>query len=374
MAKKKTKKNENKKDDLKTKLDSVCKAVSQACPSEWSGDDPVMILKGDRISKIPTFSTGSLELDKNMGGGFAWGRIAEIYGPESSGKSTLMLHTIANVQKEDRLCALIDSENSFDPIYAQSLGVNLDSLLVSQPDHGEHALNVMIELIKNGVGLVVVDSVAALTPREIFEGDVGKATIGVHARMMSSSLRTLNNHLMKKRASVVFTNQIRTRIGVNNASMASSTTGGNALRFYASQRVELKRIGSDKNGEELINNIVKAKVAKNKIAPPFKTCTFKIRFGKGVDMIDQILDIGIDMELIEKGGAWFTINGEKFQGRESAYAALEENEKIREEIFEEILLKMNAAPTKEKEEEKEVNVSVVKEKSEEEEVNTEEIE
>jgi recombination protein RecA len=338
---KRTKKAEttSKKGDLRKKLDAVCAAVTKTCPSEWSGDDAVMTLRSDKISKIPTFSTGSLELDKAMGGGFAWGRIAEIFGPESAGKSTLVLHSIAGVQANDSndLCALVDSENSFDPMYAQALNVDIDSLLVSQPDSGEHALNVMMELVRNDVRLVVVDSVAALTPKDMFEAAIGTVTMGKHAKMMSEGIRNLNTLLMKKRASVIFTNQLRTQIGVHNASMAGSTTGGKALRFYASQRLELKRIGSDKKGEEIINNIVKAKVAKNKIAPPFKTCNFKIRFGKGIDKIDQIIDIGIDMGLIEKGGAWFTVGENRCQGREKVYTLFDENPDMAKEYYDKIV-------------------------------------
>jgi len=331
MAKRKNKnKTTQKTSGLRSRIDAVCKAVAQTCPSEWSGDDPIMTLQGDKISKIPTFKTGSIGLDMCMGGGYAWGRIIEVYGPESSGKSTLMLHAIAEVQKsnKDFLCALVDSENSFDPLYAQKLGVDVESLLVSQPDSGEHALNVMMELVRNDVKLVIVDSVAALTPRDMFEASIGTVTMGKHAKMMSEGLRNLNTLLSKKKSTVIFTNQVRTQIGVAHASMAGSTTGGKALRFYASQRIELKRIGSDKSGEEIINNIVKAKVAKNKIAPPFQTTTFKIRFGKGIDPIDQIIDFATDFNIIEKGGAWYSIpmfGDAKFQGGQNLYKYLEEN-------------------------------------------------
>jgi len=314
---------------LKSRLDAVCSAVNKTCPAEWSDGDPVVVLRAKHITSIPTFGCGSIALDRSLGSGYAWGRIIEVYGPESSGKSTLMLHAIANVQKEnpENLCALVDSENSFDAVYAERLGVNVEGLLVSQPDSGEHALNVMMELIRNDVKLVVVDSVAALTPRDMFAGSIGDATIGKHARLMSEGLRSLNTLLSKKKASVIFTNQIRTLIGTHNASMAGSTTGGKALRFYASQRVELRRIGSDKSGDIAINNIVKAKVAKNKIAPPFQECTFKIRFGKGVDPIEQAIDFAIDFDIIQKGGSWLTIEciDQKLQGREKLYAFLEED-------------------------------------------------
>jgi len=344
---------EGKKNDLRKRLDAVCAAVTKTCPSEWSGDDAVMTLRNDKIARIPTFSTGSLELDKAMGGGFAWGRIAEVFGPESAGKSTLVLHTIAGVQANNNndFCALVDSENSFDPMYARALNVDIDNLLVSQPDSGEHALNIMMELVRNDVRLVVVDSVAALTPKDMFEAAIGTVTMGKHAKMMSEGIRNLNTLLMKKRASVIFTNQLRTQIGVHNASMAGSTTGGKALRFYASQRLEMKRIGSDKKGEEIINNIVKAKVAKNKIAPPFKTCNFKIRFGKGIDKIDQIIDIGIDMGLIEKGGAWFTVGENRCQGREKVYTLLDENPDMANEFYEKIVEHMKYDGPQIKEEE-----------------------
>ena len=300
--KNKTSKKAGSKSDLRSKLDAVCAAVAVTCPSEWSGDDPIMTLRSDKITRIPTFKTGSIALDKALGGGYAWGRIIEVYGPESSGKSTMMLHAIANVQMEDKtnLCALVDSENSFDPMYAQALGVNIDNLLVSQPDSGEHALNIMMELIRNDVKLIIIDSVAALTPRDMFEAPIGTVTMGKHAKMMSEGIRNLNTLLSKKRASVIFTNQLRTQIGVHNASMAGSTTGGKALRFYASQRIEIRRIGSDKEGEEIVNNIIKSKVAKNKIAPPFLIAIFKIRFGKGIDPIEQVIDFAIDFDIIER--------------------------------------------------------------------------
>jgi len=338
--KKKESKKESK-NELRSKIDAVCSAVKKACPSEWSGDDPITTLKADKISKIPTFKTGSIGLDICMGGGYAWGRIVEVYGPESSGKSTLMLHAIANVQQSDErnLCALVDSENSFDPLYAQNLGVNVEDLLVSQPDSGEHALNIMMELVKNDVKLVIVDSVAALTPKDMFENAIGTVTMGKHAKMMSEGIRNLNTLLSKKRSTVIFTNQLRTQIGVAHASLAGSTTGGKALRFYASQRVELKRIGSDKSGEEIVNNIVKAKVAKNKIAPPFQTATFKIRFGKGIDPIDQIIDFSIDFNIIEKGGAWYTIpilDGLKLNGNQNIYKHLEENPDAQKILSDEI--------------------------------------
>jgi len=326
---------------LKTRLDAVCAAVKKSCPSEWSGDDPVVVLRAKQITDLPTYATGSIALDRCLGSGYAWGRIIEVYGPESSGKSTLMLHAIASVQKDDssNLCSLVDSENSFDPMYAKRLGVNVDDLLVSQPDSGEHALNVMMELIRNDVKLVIVDSVAALTPRDMFAGQIGDATIGKHARLMSEGLRSLNTLLSKKKASVIFTNQIRTQIGTHHASMSGSTTGGKALRFYASQRIELRRIGSDKVGDIPINNIVKAKVAKNKIAPPFQECTFKIRFGKGIDPIEQTIDFAIDFHLIEKGGSWLTVDclEVKVQGREKLYTLLEEDEKLFESLHKKVM-------------------------------------
>ena len=316
--------------ELRKRIDAVCSAVAKVCPSEWSGDDPITTLKSDKISKIPTFKTGSIGLDQCLGGGYAWGRIVEVYGPESSGKSTLMLHAIANVQQlgNENLCALVDSENSFDPLYAQNLGVNVEELLVSQPDSGEHALNIMMELVRNDVKLVIVDSVAALTPKIMFDASIGTVTMGKHAKMMSEGIRNLNTLLSKKKSTVIFTNQLRTQIGVAHASLAGSTTGGKALRFYASQRIELKRIGSEKSGEEIVNNIVKVKVAKNKIAPPFQTANFKIRFGNGIDPIDQVTDFAVDFNIIEKGGAWFSIpllDNIKFQGGQNLYNYLEEN-------------------------------------------------
>ena len=362
---------------LKKRLDSVCAAVKKSCPSEWSGDDPVVVLRAKYITDIPTFPTGSLSLDEKMGGGYAWVRIVEVYGPESSGKSTLMLHAIANVQKDDpnNLCALVDSENSFDAKYAERLGVNIDGLLVSQPDSGEHALNVMMELIRNDVKLVVVDSVAALTPRDMFAGQIGDATIGKHARLMSEGIRSLNTLLSKKKATVIFTNQIRTLIGQAHASMGGSTTGGKALRFYASQRLELRRIGSDKVGEIPINNIVKAKVAKNKIAPPFQECTFKIRFGKGVDPIEQLIDFAVDNGLVEKSGSWLTIEclEEKIQGREKLYSLLEDDPKAFSKLSKIVTEKISSDKDAE-EKKKEVKRRAASEEVEEVEEEVEEVE
>jgi recombination protein RecA len=389
--KKATKKDKatEKKDSLKSRIDAVCSAVNKVCPSEWSDDDPIMTLKGDKISKIPTFSTGSISLDMKMGGGYAWGRIVEIYGPESSGKSTLCLHAIANVQNEDpnMLCALIDSENSFDALYAQKLGVDVERLLVSQPDSGEHALNIMMELVRNDVKLVIVDSVAALTPKDMFEAAIGTVTMGKHAKMMSEGIRNLNTLLSKKRSTVLFTNQVRTQIGVAHASMAGSTTGGKALRFYASQRVELKRIGSDKSGEEIINNIVKAKVAKNKIAPPFQVATFKIRFGKGIDPIDQIIDFGIDEGLIDKGGAWYSIpmlDNQKFQGLQNLYDFLDGDEEARNKMNDAVMKIIDGTgveqdpethtPDEEMPEDEDLDVmSTIEEKGQNEDIDVEEI-
>ena len=375
--KNKTSKKAGSKSDLRSKLDAVCAAVAVTCPSEWSGDDPIMTLRSDKITRIPTFKTGSIALDKALGGGYAWGRIIEVYGPESSGKSTMMLHAIANVQMEDKtnLCALIDSENSFDPMYAQALGVNVDNLLVSQPDSGEHALNIMMELIRNDVKLIIIDSVAALTPRDMFEAPIGTVTMGKHAKMMSEGIRNLNTLLSKKRASVIFTNQLRTQIGVHNASMAGSTTGGKALRFYASQRIEIRRIGSDKEGEEIVNNIIKSKVAKNKIAPPFLIAIFKIRFGKGIDPIEQVIDFAIDFDIIEKSGAWFKIpilDDQKFQGRQNLYGFMENNSDQYQIIADEVDRMLDGGlplggkdtesiPNLEGDEEKEVEVNVVDE-------------
>ena len=341
MAKKKKATKSDSQKELRKRIDAVCSAVAKVCPSEWSGDDPITTLKSDKISRIPTFKTGSIGLDQCLGGGYAWGRIVEVYGAESSGKSTLMLHAIANVQKlgKENLCALVDSENSFDPLYAQNLGVKVEELLVSQPDSGEHALNIMMELIRNDVKLVIVDSVAALTPKLMFEASIGTVTMGKHAKMMSEGIRNLNTLLSKKKSTVIFTNQLRTQIGVQHASMAGSTTGGKALRFYASQRIELKRIGSEKSGEEIVNNIVKAKVAKNKIAPPFQTTNFKIRFGNGIDPIDQVIDFAVDFNIIIKGGAWFSIpmlDDVKFQGGQNLYKYLEENQDSYQTLADEV--------------------------------------
>jgi recombination protein RecA len=267
-------------------------------------------------------------------GGIPQGRIVEIYGPESSGKTTLSLQTIASAQKEGMVCAFIDAEHALDVVYAKNLGVDTDNLLVSQPDFGEQALDVLETLARSGaVDLIVVDSVAALTPKSEIEGDMGDTHVGLQARLMSQALRKLTAVLHKTNTTVIFINQIRMKIGTMGYGSPETTTGGNALKFYCSVRIDVRRIATLKQGENQIGNRVKAKVVKNKVAPPFRQAEFDIMFGEGISYIGELIDYGIKMDIIDKSGAWFSYGTEKLgQGKENAKLTLKENDALREEI------------------------------------------
>ena len=286
------------------------------------------------IQEIEASSTGSLGLDIALGiGGLPMGRIIEIYGPESSGKTTLTLHCIAEQQKKGGVCAFVDAEHALDPQYARKLGVNLDELLISQPDTGEQALEITDTLVRSGaVSMVIVDSVAALTPKSELEGDMGDSSVGVHARLMSQAMRKLTGSISRSKCTVVFINQIRMKIGVMFGS-PETTTGGNALKFYASVRLDIRRTGTIKKGEEAIGNETKVKVVKNKVSPPFKTAEFDILFGEGISREGEILDLGVVHRVVEKSGAWYAYNGEKIgQGRDNSREFLRENTDLRIEI------------------------------------------
>ncbi len=290
--------------------------------------------EGEAIEDIQVVSTGSLGLDIALGvGGLPRGRVIEIYGPESSGKTTLTLQGIAEMQHLGGTCAFVDAEHALDVQYAQKLGVNLQDLLISQPDTGEQALEIVDSLVRSGaVDLVVVDSVAALTPRAEIEGEMGDQLPGLQARLMSQALRKLTATIKKTNCTVVFINQIRMKIGVMFGS-PETTTGGNALKFYASVRLDIRRTGTIKKGEEAIGNETKVKVVKNKVAPPFKTAEFDILFGEGISREGEILDLGVLHRVIEKSGAWYAYNGEKIgQGRDNAREFLRENPGLRVEI------------------------------------------
>ena len=290
--------------------------------------------EGEKIEDIQVVSTGSLGLDIALGvGGLPRGRVIEIYGPESSGKTTLTLQVIAEMQKLAGTCAFIDAEHALDVQYASKLGVNLQELLISQPDTGEQALEIVDALVRSGsVDLIVVDSVAALTPKAELEGEMGDALPGLQARLMSQALRKLTATIKKTNCMVIFINQIRMKIGVMFGS-PETTTGGNALKFYASVRLDIRRIGSIKKGEEVIGNETKVKVVKNKVSPPFKTAEFDILFGEGVSREGEIVDMGVTAKIVEKSGAWYAYNGEKIgQGKDNAREFLRENPDIAREI------------------------------------------
>ncbi len=293
---------------------------------------------------IDVISTGSLTLDLALGiGGLPKGRVIEIYGPESSGKTTMTLHVIAECQKAGGTAAFIDAEHALDPSYAARLGVNIDELLVSQPDTGEQALEVTDMLVRSGaVDLVVIDSVAALTPKAEIEGDMGDSHMGLQARLMSQALRKLTANIKRSNTMVFFINQIRMKIGVMFGS-PETTTGGNALKFYSSVRMDIRRIGAIKKGDEIIGNSTRVKVVKNKMAPPFKQAEFEIRYGEGVSHVGELLDLGVQEGLVKKAGAWYSYNGKKIgQGKDNSGTYLKENPKIAEEL--EVLIRKKLLP------------------------------
>jgi recombination protein RecA len=290
--------------------------------------------EGEVIDDIEVVSTGSLGLDIALGvGGLPRGRVVEIYGPESSGKTTLTLQVIAEMQKVGGTCAFIDAEHALDTAYAQKLGVNLQELLISQPDTGEQALEIVDALVRSAsVDLVVIDSVAALTPKAEIEGEMGDSLPGLQARLMSQALRKLTGTIKKTNTMVIFINQIRMKIGVMFGS-PETTTGGNALKFYASVRLDIRRIGSIKKGEEVIGNETKVKVVKNKVSPPFKTAEFDILYGEGISREGEIIDMGVEAKVLEKSGAWYAYKGEKIgQGKDNAREFLRENRALAFEI------------------------------------------
>ena len=290
--------------------------------------------EGEVIEDIQVVSTGSLGLDVALGvGGLPRGRVVEIYGPESSGKTTLTLQVIAEMQKQGGQCAFVDAEHALDIQYAQKLGINLQDLLISQPDTGEQALEIVDSLVRSGaVDLIVIDSVAALTPKAEIEGDMGDSLPGLQARLMSQALRKLTATIKKTNCMVIFINQIRMKIGVMFGS-PETTTGGNALKFYASVRLDIRRIGSIKRGEEVVGNETRVKVVKNKVSPPFKTAEFDILFGEGISREGEIIDMGVAARVVEKSGAWYAYNGEKIgQGRDNAREFLRENRALAHEI------------------------------------------
>ena len=298
------------------------------------GKGSIMKLGENNVVEMESISTGSLGLDIALGiGGLPRGRIIEIYGPESSGKTTLALHVAAEAQKIGGVCAFVDAEHALDPVYAKKLGVNVEDLLISQPDAGEQALEIADTLVRSGaVDVLVIDSVAALVPRAELEGDMGDTHVGLQARLMSQALRKLTSSISKSRTTVIFINQIRMKIGVMYGS-PETTTGGNALKFYASVRLDIRRIGQIKDGEDVTGNQTRVKVVKNKVAPPFRVVEFDIMYGEGISYLGELVDLGVKSGVVEKSGSWYSYGSERIgQGRENAKVYLSENQKIADEI------------------------------------------
>ena len=321
---------------MSDKTKNLNEALSQI--EKQFGKGAVMKMGDRENTDIPSVSTGSLGLDIALGiGGLPKGRVIEIFGPESSGKTTLTLQAIAECQKEGGTAAFIDAEHALDPSYAEKLGVNVDEWLLSQPDTGEQALEITDMLVKsNSVDLIVVDSVAALTPRAEIEGEMGDHHVGLQARLMSQALRKITGNIQRSNAMVIFINQIRMKIGVMFGN-PETTTGGNALKFYSSVRLDIRRIGSVKEGDEVIGNETRVKVVKNKVSPPFKQAEFQIMYGQGINVEGEILEYGQKLGLVEKAGAWYSHNGEKIgQGKVNASNFLKENSKIKNSLLKEI--------------------------------------
>jgi len=316
------------------------------------GKGSIMKLGDNNTMDIETISTGSLGLDIALGaGGLPLGRVVEIYGPESSGKTTLTLEVIAQAQREGKICAFVDAEHALDPIYAEKLGVNINELLVSQPDTGEQALEICDMLTRSGaIDIIVVDSVAALTPKAEIEGDMGDSHMGLQARMLSQAMRKLTGNLKKSNTMLIFINQIRMKIGVMFGN-PETTTGGNALKFYASVRLDIRRIGAVKNGDEIVGNETRVKVVKNKIAPPFKQAEFQILYGQGINNLGELIDLGVKNGFVEKAGAWYSCNGERIgQGKANAAKYLEEHPDMAKDVdtkLREMFLTKNAPVEKE---------------------------
>jgi recombination protein RecA len=326
-------KSDNKKEqELKEKNKALEAAISQI--DQNFGKGSVMKLGQQQALDIESVSTGSLSLDLALGiGGLPKGRIIEVYGPESSGKTTLALQVLAEAQKKGGICAFVDAEHALDPIYAKKLGVKTGELLISQPDTGEQALEIADTLIKSGsISVLVIDSVAALTPKAELEGEMGDHHVGLQSRLMSQALRKITGSVSKSNTMVIFINQIRMKIGVMFGS-PETTSGGNALKFYSSVRLDIRRIGAIKDKDEIIGNSTRVKVVKNKVAPPFKVVEFDLMYGKGISKTGELVDLGVKAGVVEKAGAWYAYKGEKIgQGRENAKIFLEQNPKAAEEI------------------------------------------
>ena len=307
------------------------------------GKGSIMKMGDEKIENVEVISTGSIGLNAALGvGGYPKGRIIEIYGPESSGKTTLAIHAIAECQKNGGLAAFIDAEHAFDRFYAEKLGVDIDNLYMSQPDNGEQALEIADQLIRSSaIDLLVVDSVAALTPKKEIEGDMGDSAVGLHARLMSQALRKLTGTIAKTNTTCIFINQLREKIGVMFGN-PETTTGGNALKFYASVRLDIRKVTAIKDGDNVIVNQVRVKVVKNKVAPPFRKTEFEITFGEGISKIGEIVELGVEYDIIQKSGSWFSYNGTRLaQGRDAVKELLKDNPELCEELEGKIMQAIN---------------------------------
>ena len=329
-------------DEKSAKLKALQEAMSKI--EKDFGKGSIMKLGEDKIDNVEVIPSGSISLDVALGvGGYPKGRIIEIYGPESSGKTTLAIHAIAEAQKAGGIAAFIDAEHAFDRFYAEKLGVDVENLLISQPDNGEQALEIADQLIRSAaIDIVVVDSVAALTPKAEIEGDMGDNKVGLQARLMSQALRKLTATINKTNTTCIFINQLREKIGVMFGN-PETTTGGNALKFYASVRLDIRKSSPIKDGDEIIGNEVKVKVVKNKVAPPFRRAQFEILFGEGICRVGEIVDLGVEYGILEKSGSWFRYNGSKLaQGKEAAKKVLKDNPELCEELTAKIYEVINA--------------------------------
>ncbi len=333
MAKEKSNQEEETSKVSKEKKQAIDMAIQQI--TKQFGEGSIMTLEAQKVKKMDVIPTGAISLDIALGvGGVPRGRIIEVYGPESSGKTTLTLHMIAEAQKLGGICAFVDAEHAFDPVYAQNVGIDTESLLVSQPDYGEQALEIVETLVRSGgIDLIVVDSVAALTPKAEIDGEMGDSHMGLQARLMSQALRKITGISGKTSTTVIFINQLRMKIGVMFGN-PETTTGGNALKFYSSIRMEVRQKEKIMKGEEIVGSMVRVKVVKNKVAPPFKEATFETRHGHGIDKVSSLVDAALNYNIIEKAGSWFKYNGENIgQGKDTVKDLIKNDQKLLKEIW-----------------------------------------
>ncbi len=346
MAKKIAVKKKEEQDPKVARLEALQAAMKKI--DKDFGDGTIMKLGDGKVQNVETIPTGSIGLDFALGvGGYPRGRVVEIFGPESSGKTTLAIHAIAEAQKNGGICAIIDAEHAFDRFYAESLGVDVDNLLISQPDNGEQALEIAEQLIRSSaIDVLVVDSVAALTPKSEIEGTMGDRNMGLQARLMSQAMRKLTGTIARTNTLCIFINQLRANIGAMFGP-SETTTGGNALKFYSSVRVDIRPGASIKDGDQTIGRLTKVRVVKNKVAPPFRKCEFDIMFGEGISRTGEIIDLGVEYDIIKKSGSWFSYDGSKLaQGREAAKRVMADNPELAEELAAKILEAMKTAPRK----------------------------